>query len=254
MISTTGISLIPLVGIPSVRPGDDLDFLVAQALTSIGGLQDDDIVVVAQKIVSKSEGRYVRLSDIAPSARATEVAEGCGKDPRLVEVVLSESTDIVRNKPGVLIVRNRHGHVMANAGVDQSNVDQGNGETVLLLPVDPDHSASRLKSGLDKWFGVSCGIVIADSFGRPWRNGTTGTCIGAAGVTTLKDLRGLPDLYGRQLMVSQQAFGDETAAAASLLMGQGQEGIPAVVLRGLTLDKSGSSRDLIRPKELDLFT
>lgn len=250
------IEAVAIPGLPLVRPGDDLAALLRDGLARAGllPLRPCDALVVAQKIVSKAEGRIVAVGRVQPSARAEAVARETGKDPRLVQVILSESTRVVRARPGLLIVEHRLGFVMANAGVDHSNVGPPDaGEHVLLLPADPDASAARLRAALappDLPFGV----VINDSFGRAWRRGTSGVAIGAAGLPTLLDLRGRPDLFGRRLEVSISGFADEIAAAASLLMGQADEAQPAVLLRGLRWDApAGTAHDLVRPAAEDLF-
>jgi coenzyme F420-0:L-glutamate ligase/coenzyme F420-1:gamma-L-glutamate ligase len=216
-------------------------------------LRDGDVLVVAQKIVSKAEGRQVDLGTVAPSARACELAATADKDPRLVELILRESQAVLRCQPGTIIVRHRLGLVMANAGIDASNVD-GGAEAVLLLPSDPDASAARLRDKLQAAAGVRLGVVINDSFGRAWRLGTVGTAIGAAGVPALLDLRGRPDRGGRALRVTEVGAADELAAAASLIMGQAAEGQPVVHVRGFPYGL-GESRaaDLLRPEHLDLF-
>lgn len=250
-----GISLIPVHGLPLVSAGDDLAVLIAAALERMGTQPvEGDIVVVAQKIVSKSEGRTVHLATVSPSPRAMEIAATTGKDARLVELILSESRETIRIAPNILIVEHRLGFVMANAGIDQSNVAAAGDEIALLLPVAPDDSAVRLKEALEKIFSVRLGVIVTDSFGRPWRNGVTGVCIGAAGVPTLLDRRGTPDLFGRPLRVTEIAQGDEIAAAASLLMGQADEGIPVVILRGLDISGPESpARALLRSRAMDLF-
>ena len=249
------VTLIPVLGLPLVRAGDDISQLIATALDREGArLGEGDIVAVAQKIVSKAEGRVVKLATVTPSTRAREIAKTVGKDPRLVELILSESLAVVRAAPNVLIVAHRLGLVMANAGVDQSNVDAEGGEAALLLPLDPDASALRLKAALEARYAVRLGVVVTDSFGRPWRNGVVGVCLGAAGVPALRDKRGAPDLFGRALRVTEIAVGDEIAAAASLLMGAADEGIPAVVVRGLELaGREVPAAALIRDRALDLF-
>ncbi|WP_135468073.1 coenzyme F420-0:L-glutamate ligase [Crenalkalicoccus roseus] len=244
------LELLALPGIPLVRAGDDLAALLAAALARAGAVPDArDVLVVAQKIVSKAEGRMLDLATVTPSARARTLAAAVGKDPRLVEVILSESVRVVRARPGLLIMQHRLGFVMANAGVDRSNVAAADGaERVLLLPRDPDASAAALRERL----GLP--VVISDSFGRPWRRGTVGVAIGAAGLPALLDLRGRPDLFGRRLEVSITGFADEIAAAASLLMGQGDEAQPAVLLRGLRWDAPpAAARALVRAPEEDLF-
>jgi coenzyme F420-0:L-glutamate ligase / coenzyme F420-1:gamma-L-glutamate ligase len=249
------LTLAALAGIPLVRAGDDLGALLAAALrhTQIQP-RDGDIIVIAQKVVSKAEGRTVDLNEVVPSPRAIALAKDVNKDARLIEVILSESDEVVRHRRDVLIVAHRLGFVMANAGVDQSNIDSENGEHVLLLPRDPDGSAAALKMRLDREFGVNMGIVINDSFGRAWRNGVVGVALGAAGVPALWDMVGTPDLFGRQMRVTEVALADEIAAAASLLMGQAAEGQPAVHLRGLVCDAPAvAASALLRAKAQDLF-
>jgi coenzyme F420-0:L-glutamate ligase/coenzyme F420-1:gamma-L-glutamate ligase len=229
---------------------------VMQALSGSGiRLADSDIIVLAQKVVSKAEGRTVCLVDICPSLRAQEMAAVANKDPRVVELILSEAAEVLRCAPGVIIVEDRRGFIMANAGIDASNVEGSEGsESVVLLPIDPDASAARIRAELHARAGVSVGVVINDSFGRAWRLGTVGTAIGAAGLPTLLDLRGLPDRNGRILQSSELAVGDELAAAASLMMGQSNEGRPAVHVRGFPYQMhSGSASALRRPKHMDLF-
>jgi coenzyme F420-0:L-glutamate ligase / coenzyme F420-1:gamma-L-glutamate ligase len=241
------LELIAPAGLPRIKPGDDLAALIAPF-----GLRDGDVVVLAQKIVSKSEGRLVRLSDVTPSPRAIELAETVQKDPRQVELILQESTEVVRAIPGVLIVQHRLGFVMANAGIDASNVDDP--EQVLLLPADPDGSARHLRARLKDIAGVEVGVVINDSWGRAWRMGTVGMAIGAAGVPGLIDMRGEPDMNGKILRVTEIGHADEIAAAASMMMGQAAEGRPVVIVRGLgPAQRDGNAAELVRPKKLDLF-
>jgi coenzyme F420-0:L-glutamate ligase/coenzyme F420-1:gamma-L-glutamate ligase len=250
------LSLTALDGIPTVRPGVDLARLILDALARTGiALRDDDILVLAQKIVSKAEGRFARLREVEPSARARELAAKTGKDPRVVELILRESTEVVRARPGVIIVAHRLGFVMANAGIDASNVEGEDGEeSVLLLPQDPAASAVRLRDRLRAAAGVDLGIVINDSFGRAWRLGTVGTAIGIAGLPGLLDLRGRPDRTGRLLQVTELGVADEVAAAASLIMGQAAEGHPVVHVRGFPYARrDGSAAELVRPKDQDLF-
>jgi coenzyme F420-0:L-glutamate ligase/coenzyme F420-1:gamma-L-glutamate ligase len=209
-------------------------------------------VVLAQKIVSKSEGRLVRLSDVVPSARAIELAEKVQKDPRQVELILQESAEVVRAIPGVLITQHKLGFVMANAGIDASNVDDP--EQLLLLPADPDGSARKLRARLKEIAGVDVGIIINDSWGRAWRMGTVGMAIGAAGLPGLIDMRGQPDMNGKILRVTEIGHADEIAAAASMMMGQAAEGRPVVIVRGLAADRrDGTAAELVRPKKIDLF-
>ncbi len=237
-----------------VREGDDISALIITALGS-RELRGGDVIVVAQKIVSKAEGRTVDLATVTPSAEAKKLAAEVDKDPRLVEVILSESSRVVRSRPNLIIVQHRLGFVMANAGVDQSNVASANGvHRVLLLPRDPDASAEALRLALQQRYDVQIGVIISDSFGRAWRRGTCGIAIGAAGLPSLIDLRGQPDLFGRTLEVSIIGFADEIAAAASLLQGQAAEAQPVVLVRGLNWSApSAPAADLVRPLEEDLF-
>jgi coenzyme F420-0:L-glutamate ligase/coenzyme F420-1:gamma-L-glutamate ligase len=251
---TTRLELLAIPGLPMVKAGDDLPSLILDGLDRAGmSLQDRDVVVIAQKVVSKAEGRMVDLADVVPSPRAIDLAAQVGKDPRIVEVVLSDSVKVVRSRPNLMIMQHRLGFVMANAGVDQSNVHEADGrQHALLLPLDPDGSAARIRAGLSAHANV--GVVISDSFGRPWRRGTAGVAIGAAGLPSLIDLRGSPDLFGRTLEVSIIGFADEIAAAASLLQGQANEAQPVVILRGLTWQAPDCPvADVIRPPEEDLF-
>ena len=239
------LELIALPGLPMVQAGDDLAALVLAAGIA---LRPDDVLVVAQKVVSKAEGREVLLRDVAPSVRAEELARETGKDARIVELILQESVRVVRVRPNLIIVQHRLGHTMANAGIDQSNVTQEGDERALLLPVDPDASAAALSERL------GCAVVISDSFGRAWRRGTVGVAIGCAGLPALVDLRGKPDLFGRELHVTLTGFADEIAAAAGLLMGQAAEGQPAVLLRGLRWSAPETpAAELVRPAQEDLF-
>jgi coenzyme F420-0:L-glutamate ligase / coenzyme F420-1:gamma-L-glutamate ligase len=253
---TRDIRLIAPSGFPLVQPGAALVPAILEALSREAVTPTDgDIVVLAQKVVSKSESRYVDLRDVKPSDRARELATVCGKDPRLIEVILSESRDVLRCRPGVIIVRHRLGFVLANAGVDHSNIpDSARGERVLLLPEDPDGSASRIREEIGRETGVRVGVLIIDSLGRAWRLGTCGICIGAAGIQTLQDLRGGRDLFGQELVSTIVGIGDEIAAAASLVMGQGREGLPLVLVRGLPRSgDAGAAADLIRPLDEDMF-
>ena len=243
-------------GLPMVQAGDDLAAMLGDAIAAGGFVpRDQDVVVVAQKIVSKAEGRVVEVAEIVPSAEARRLGAEIGKDSRLVEIVLGESRRVVRARPNLLIVEHRLGLVMANAGVDQSNVAPEDGvHRALLLPVDPDASAARLSAALGLRFGVRLAVIISDSFGRAWRRGTMGVAIGAAGLPSVIDLRGQPDLFGRKLEVSIIGFADEIAAAASLLQGQAAEGRPVVLVRGLTWSApEAPAGALIRSAEEDLF-
>ena len=240
-----------------MRPGDDVAVLLLQALGRAGlSLRDGDVLAVAQKIISKAEGRQARLADVAPTARAEELAAIVGKDARLVELILRESTAVSRVAPGVLIVRHRLGFTSANAGIDRSNVltETGPAEAVLLLPLDPDASAARLRDALGAATGARVGVVITDSHGRPFRLGTVGVAIGVAGLPALWNRRGEADLYGYRLQHTDVGLADEIAAAAGLLMGQAAEGRPAVLLRGLRLPPAeGQATDLVRPEGMDLY-
>ena len=241
------LQLFALPGLPMVQAGEDLAALLSAAMARAGLVPESgDVLAVAQKIVSKAEGRSIALASVQPSAAAHELAEQTGKDARLVELILSESQYVVRARPNLIIVKHRLGFVMANAGIDQSNI--GNDGHALLLPHDPDGSAAALAARL----GLP--VVITDSFGRAWRRGTVGVAIGAAGLPALRDLRGQPDLFGRTLMVSITGFADEIAAAAGLVMGQGAEGQPAVLLRGLSWPGAENpASELLRPAAEDLF-
>jgi coenzyme F420-0:L-glutamate ligase/coenzyme F420-1:gamma-L-glutamate ligase len=247
------LTLTGLTGVPLVRPGDDLAAIIVAALAGNGiAAADGDVLVVAQKIVSKAEGRIVALAAVRPSSRAEALAAELDKDPRLIEIILSESNRVVRHRPGLLIVEHRLGFVMANAGVDHSNVDGE--DQVLLLPCDPDASARDLQQRLGAALGRRLAVVVNDSFGRPWRKGVAGVALGSAGLPALIDKRGEPDLFGRPLLVTEIGFADEIAAAASLVMGQAAEGVPIVHLRGLAWSAPDvPAAALVRPAEHDLF-
>jgi coenzyme F420-0:L-glutamate ligase / coenzyme F420-1:gamma-L-glutamate ligase len=249
------LTLTALAGLPLVKPGDDLAVLLQAALQRANiVVKDGDILVIAQKIVSKAEGRIVNLNDVVPSLRASALAKEVENDPRLVEVILSESSDVIRYRKGVLIVAHRLGFVMANAGIDRSNSGEADEELVILLPRDPDGSAAALKAKIDNDCRVNIGVIINDSFGRAWRNGVVGVALGAAGVPSLRNMVGIPDLFGRKMQVTEVAVADEVAAAASLLMGQAAEGLPAVHIRGFVCNAPPlPAATLLRPKELDLF-
>ncbi len=239
---------------PLVAPGDDLAAVVADAAVRDGNaIKDGDILVLAQKIVSKVENRFVELATVAPSARATALAAETGKDARIVELILRESREVLRARPGLIVVEHRLGLVLANAGIDQSNVSP-DGACVLLLPQDPDASAERLRAELRRRHGVDVGIIINDSIGRAWRLGTVGTALGVAGLPALRDLRGRPDLFGRPLRSTIVGHADELAAAASLLQDQAGEGRPIVIIRGMAARGAGSrAADIVRPRSEDLF-
>lgn len=250
------LELIGLRDFPRVEPGDDLAGMIADALARQGlALAPGDVLVLAQKIVSKAEGRYVRLADVQPSAEAVALAEAADKDPRQAELILRESAELVRVRPGVVIVEHRNGYVHANAGIDRSNIEiDPQDPRVLLLPEDPDRSAARLRQQLRERLGVAPQVVINDSAGRAWRNGTVGIAIGSAGLEPLFNQVGERDMFGNVLEVTEAAVADELAAAASLVMGQAAEACPVVLARGLSLAPSeGGSRPLLRDKSLDMF-
>jgi coenzyme F420-0:L-glutamate ligase/coenzyme F420-1:gamma-L-glutamate ligase len=254
----TQLSLTALPDLPLVEPGDDLAALILTALRQTGlTLAGGDVLIVAQKVVSKAEGRLVDLKAVDPSEAAIELANQTQKDPRLVEVILGESKQVLRTRPGLIIVEHRLGFVCANAGVDHSNVrgpGGAPGEWVLMLPLDPDRTAQRLCESLRSRTGAGIGILIIDSHGRAWRMGTVGVAIGVAGFPAVLDLRGHPDLFGDLLQVTQVGLADELAAGASLVMGQADEGLPVVHARGLPYNlRDGSLNELLRPKEDDLF-
>lgn len=265
------LTLTPLANIPLIRHGDDLADILVNALheTAIQ-LQDGDILVLAQKIVSKAEGRMVNLATVIPSKRALDLAESTQKDPRVVELILRESNEVLRTRPGAIIVEHRLGFVCANAGIDHSNVDpplpggEGQGEApnkgvraddwVLLLPENPDRSAEQIREKIEASRYINIGVLIIDSHGRAWREGTVGAAIGIAGLPGLVDLRGQPDLFGFKLQITLVGVADELAAAASLMMGQAAEGTPAVHVRGFPYPlRNGKLGELLRPKEQDLF-
>jgi coenzyme F420-0:L-glutamate ligase/coenzyme F420-1:gamma-L-glutamate ligase len=250
------LTFTALAGIQLVEPGDDLGGIAVAAFAANGVVPEaGDVLVVAQKIVSKAEGRYVDVTTVEPSERAIALAAEVDKDPRFVEVVLSESKRVVRHRPGLLIVEHRLGFVMANAGIDHSNLPtQAGTERVLLLPEDPDGSARSMREHIRHSFGTDIAIIVSDSFGRAWRKGTLGVALGAAGLPALIDMRGHRDLFGRELLVTETGFADEIAAAAGLLMGQADEAVPMVLVRGLGWSApEAPAAALIRPAEHDLF-
>jgi coenzyme F420-0:L-glutamate ligase/coenzyme F420-1:gamma-L-glutamate ligase len=254
MTGPADLRIVAVPDFPLVEAGTDL---VSELLRCLGNarlvLEDNDVVAFAQKVVSKSEGRLIDLATITPSAKALELAAVVQKDDRLVELVLRESRRIVRTAKDVLIVEHRLGFVMANAGIDQSNVS-GSSESALLLPEDPDGSAQALREEILKRTGRVVAVLVTDSFGRPWRVGTTGVAIGAAGIASIVDLRGTPDMFGRTLRVSVVGHADEIAAAASLVMGQGAERRPVVIVRGLAASSAHcGAQALLRPPGEDLF-
>jgi coenzyme F420-0:L-glutamate ligase/coenzyme F420-1:gamma-L-glutamate ligase len=241
--------VIGLQGVPEIEDGDDLGRLLVDACGRVGGLEPGDVVVVAQKAVSKAEGRVVRLAGVVPSPRAVELA-GEEADPRQVEVILQESAEIVRSRPPLVIARTRHGFVCASAGVDASNsTEEG---ALVLLPVDPDASAARLRERLRDLTGVEAGVVVSDSFGRAWRQGTTDVALGVSGITALRDLRGTRDARGYELRSTMIAVADEIAGAAELVMGKAN-GVPAAIVRGVDAVGAGRGSDLVMPRERDLF-
>ena len=271
------LTLTPLPNFPLIQPDDNLARLIFANLQENDiQLQNGDILVLAQKIVSKAEGRLVNLADVEPSPRAIQLATVTEKDPRVVELILQESNEIIRTRPGLIVVEHKKGFICANAGIDRSNVESppltppsggrtasfplrgkarmGAGEQVLLLPKDSDRSAADLRKKLEKASGAKIGILIIDSHGRAWRNGTVGVAIGVSGIPALVDLRGDVDLFGRELKITQVGAADELAAAASLMMGQTNEGKPIVHVRGYPYPlRESTLNELIRSKEQDLF-
>lgn len=255
-VGCSAVTLTAVQPIPLIKTGDDLGALILVALRAMQvELQHGDVVVVAQKIVSKAEGRTRALADVVVSKTASDLAREVDKDPRLVQLILDESTEVVRQRHGVLIVNHKSGVVMANAGIDRSNVDDDpDSQKVLLLPVDCDASAGIFRDQLEQASGCRIGVIVCDSVGRAWRNGTTGLALGVSGLDSLLDLRGDRDLFGRKLQVSMVGHADQIASAAQLVMGEGDEGLPVVLVRGLKApDGSGSAGDLVRPANQDLF-
>jgi coenzyme F420-0:L-glutamate ligase/coenzyme F420-1:gamma-L-glutamate ligase len=251
---TTAVTLTALSGIPAIQPGDDIAAILTEALAATRReVRDGDVLVVTHKIISKAEDRYRSLADVTPSAEARTLAAETGKDAALVEVVLSESRQVLRSRPELIITEHRLGLVMANAGIDQSNIG-GDGARVLLLPEDPDASAAALRSALQARVGIDMAVVVSDSVGRAWRNGVVGLAIGAAGIPALQDLRGRSDLDGRSLKVTQVGLADEVASAAELLMGEADEGVPAVLVQGVRWREAPvAAAALIREPGQDLF-
>ncbi len=252
------MNLFAVQGMPSIRPGDDLAALIVRQLHTAGEqLLHGDIVVVAQKIVSKAEGRLVKLSEVQPGERAQELARITGKDPRVVQVILDDSRAVIRARRGLLVVEQKGGWICANAGVDRSNIAPEDGEPLLaLLPADPDASAEGLRRRFAELTGVAPAVLIIDSHGRAWRIGTSGVCIGCAGIPPLWNQRGLHDLYGYELVSSEECIADELAGAASLLMGQSDEGRPAVIVRGYALPAQAQPAPAVaiqRPAAQDAF-
>jgi len=254
-MSAPALTLQSIPGLPLIKAGDDLAALIAQCAAAAGiVLQSGDILVITSKVLSKAEGRRVDLRTITPSPRALDLAEKTGKDPREVELVLSEAVEVSRYRQGALIVRHRLGFISGNAGIDHSNVGADGEEWVLMLPRDPDASARRLRTQLHALAGAPIGIIISDTHGRPHRRGNVGVAIGVAGIPAWVDLRGKPDLFGRMLQHTDIGLADEIAAAADLLSGQAAEGLPVTLIRGLLLPESdGRGSDLVRPPETDLY-
>jgi coenzyme F420-0:L-glutamate ligase/coenzyme F420-1:gamma-L-glutamate ligase len=249
-VTRTPVQILPLPGLPEIRRGDDLARLILGAVR----MQDfrvaaGDVFVVAQKIVSKAEGRIVPLVSISPSARAAKWAADWSKDPRVIELVLREAKRIIRMERGVIVAETSHGFVCANAGIDLSNADEG---TAILLPEDPDASARALQTRLGENLGVDIGIIISDTFGRPWREGLVNVALGVAGIAPLIDYRGERDANGKLLQATIIALADEMASAAELVMGKADR-VPVAIIRGVARAGNGSGRDLIRPEEQDLF-
>jgi coenzyme F420-0:L-glutamate ligase/coenzyme F420-1:gamma-L-glutamate ligase len=251
----SSLTIHPLKNIPLIEAGDNLSGRIVDALRDAGiEPVDGDILVVAQKIVSKAEGRQVLLADIDPSAAAVKLARETDKDPRLVELILRESSAVIRTAPGVIIVRHRLGIVSANAGIDQSNINHADGDCALLLPENPDRSALRLREALQQEFRKKLGVIVSDSMNRPWRLGTVGYAIGSAGVAVLDDRRGDPDIFGRELKVTLSNRADSIATAAMLVMGETSERVPAALVRGVPWEVSRQvACDSIRPVADDLF-
>ena len=256
MAAAARIELIALEGFPRVEPGDDLGQLIADSLVANSlTLQPGDVLVLAQKIVSKAEDCYVTLAEVEPSAEALELAAAANKDPRQAELILRESCEVLRARPGVVIVEHRNGYVHANAGIDKSNIEiDPDNPRVLLLPADPDASAERLRRALDRLTGVAPQVIINDSAGRAWRNGTVGIAIGTAGLEPLFNQIGDKDMFGNVLEVTEPAVADELAAAASLVMGQAAQACPVVLVRGVQLQAAETgSGSLLRDRSMDMF-
>ncbi len=248
------LTLTTLRGIPMISEGDDLSYIILQSLNDMQiALQDGDVLVLAQKIISKAEGRLVNLTEVTPTPEAETLAAQTEKDPRLVEMILQESAEVIRAKPGVLVVQHNLGFISANAGIDHSNV-AGSDDWILLLPKDPDASAQKLRREIETAAGVQVGVLVIDSHGRAWRNGTVGITIGLAGLPGVADMRGETDLCGYTLKATTVGVADELAAGASLMMGQVAEGTPVVHVRGFPyMLREAQLGELLRPKELDLF-
>ncbi len=260
MISKSGsvLQLIPLTDFPMIQKGDEIaDIIQASLKVNKIDLQDGDVLVIAQKVISKAEGRQVGLETVVPSAEAEALAQKTNKDSRIVELILRDSAEVLRHRPGLIVVEHKLGFVCANAGIDRSNVKQSDDskyESVLLLPEDPDRSAKEIRLALEQIWKKRIGVLVIDSHGRAWRNGTVGISIGFSGLPGIVDLRGEPDLFGYKLKATQIAAADELAAAASLMMGQADEGLPVVHVRGFPYSlREGSFQELPRKLESDLF-
>lgn len=249
------LSVFSIPGLPLFAPGDDLVGIVAEALAAAGPVEDGDVIVIAQKVVSKVEGRALRLAQVSPGEAARADALASGKNPAVAELIRRESAALMRVRPGVIIARHRLGHVLANAGIDASNVEGGGDDAVLLWPADPDGSAAALREALEARFGVHLAVIVSDSLGRAWRIGTTGHAIGVAGMRPLRDRRGETDLFGRTLQATVIGVADEIAAAASLVMGEGAEGLPVTLVRGAVYDRdeTAGAAQMLRPADEDLF-
>lgn len=254
-MENTQVVLSALPNIPLVNPGDDITSLVLRGLKEAGiEVVDGDVIVIASKIISKAEGRQVQLGSVRPSNEAVSLAQVTGKDAREIELMIRESAEVVRARRGLIITRHKLGFISANAGVDHSNTGGGEDDCILLLPVDPDASAKKVRDGVMSTTGAKVGVIVADSHGRPHRMGTVGVAIGVAGLVALEDWRGRPDLFGYVLQHTEVGLADMIASAATLLLGQAREGTPIIHVRGVPrADGNGSARDLIRPKESDLF-
>lgn len=248
------VTLWPVPGLPLIQQGDDLPSLIAEAFSRAGvALETGDVLVVSSKIVSKSEGRLVNLDDVIPSDEALRYADMTGKDPRIAELVLHESQSVSRVAKGVMVTHHRLGFTSANAGIDQSNIEGGD-TSALLLPLDPDTSAGAIRRRLYELTGAEVGIVVSDTHGRPFRLGNVGVAIGVAGVPAVLDLRGNTDLFGRVLKITQNGYADLISSAAHLVCGEGSEGLPVVLLRGLKYETAdGKASDMVRPPEQDLY-
>ncbi len=257
LLERGALNIFPVPGIPLVQPGDDLAILIVEKSLAAGlPLMSGDILVVAQKIVSKAEGRLIHLADVTPGAEALRLAQVTGKDPRVVQTILDDSRAVVRARAGILIVEQNSGWICAHGGLDRSNVAPEKAETVALLPTDADASAEEMRRRIQAQTHTTIAVLISDSHGRPWKIGTVGVCIGCAGLPTIWDQRGLTDLYGYELSSSEECIADELCAAASLIMGQSDEGRPAVIIRGYTPPDHlppAPARSIQRPKERDLF-